>query len=99
MMQVRKKKTTKPRAALKKPALKARTAKSKRGAPEKEQRKRADAANHTSKSRVQAPVAMKAGEAPTAIALPERKAQEFPVLWPALAMMRMWLGPRKSTRT
>ena len=50
MMQVRKKKTTKPRAALKKPALKARTAKSKRGAPEKEQRKRADAANHTSKS-------------------------------------------------
>ena len=50
MMQVRKKKTTKPHAALKKPALKARTAKSKRGAPEKEQRKRADAANHTSKS-------------------------------------------------
>jgi len=97
MMKVRKKATTKPRAALKKPAVKARTAKSKRGVPEKDQGKRVDAA--TTKSRVQAPVAMKAGEVPTAIAPPERKAQEFPALWPALGMMRMWLGPRKSTGT
>ena len=96
MMKGRKKKTTKARAALKKPAVKARTAKSKRGAPEKEQRKPVDAA--TIKSRVQAPVAMKVGEAPTAIAPPERKAQEFPALWPALGMMRMWLGPRKYAR-
>ena len=99
MIKGRKKKTLKARAALKKPAVKARMAKSKRDAPEKEQRTRVDAANHTIKSCVQAPVAIKVEEAAPAAIAPPRKAQEFPVLWPALAMMRMWLGPLKSTRT
>jgi hypothetical protein len=90
MAKLRKKKTTKAHAVLKKSAAKVQTAKSKRGVPKKAQRKHANAAS-PSRSRVQA--ATIKGDAL------HRDAQEFPLLWPALGLMRMWLGPRKSTHT
>jgi hypothetical protein len=34
-----------------------------------------------------------------AAAVAGRDRPDFPLLWPALGMMRMWLGPRKSTHT
>ena len=90
MAKLRKRKTTKAHAVLKKPAAKVQTAKSKRGVPKKAQRKHVNAES-LGRSRVQA-VTIKGDT-------PQRNAQEFPLLWPALGLMRMWLGPRKSART
>ena len=101
MAKVREKKTTKTRAELKKPAVKVQ-AKSKLSAPKKAkaQRKRA-VVSRKGKGPVQAPTAaLKKAERPVAVVAPTgRSKHEFPVLWPALGLMRMWLGPRKSSHT
>ena len=96
MAKLRKKKTTKTHAVLKKPAAKVQTAKSKRGVPKKAQRNVGAAS--PSRSRVQASIAapIKGELPPAVVATPRRNAQEFPLLWPALGLMRMWLGPRRA---
>jgi hypothetical protein len=75
---------------------------SKRGAPKnaKTPRKRA-AVNRASRNRhEQAPLAATmSAQRPVAVAASrERAARAFPFFWPALAMMRMWLGPRETGR-
>jgi len=81
------------RSGSKKPAAKAAKAKSKRAAP-RTSRKRV-VARQTSVIPREAPAAM---IAPAPVA-ESRELRAFPMFWPALAMMRMWLGPRAAQRT
>lgn len=70
--------------------------KSKRATPKqaKKPRKRVDVTSVAVAGGNQAPVV-----AARAAAVAGRDRPDFPLLWPALGMMRMWLGPRKSTHT
>jgi len=91
----------KGRPALKKGTVKT-VPKSKRGAPKpKKAVRKSPAARSASKNHPdQAPItAMMNSKVPTAVvAAPEAKGQEFPLFWPALGLMRMWLGPRKTSQ-
>ena len=102
MATIRRSKSKTRRSGSTKPAAKAVVLKSNRRAPDptKNRRKRVVATRvgkNGNRDTMQVAMPMNA-EAPVAVA--EKRApgsQEFPFFWPALAMMRMWLGPRETT--
>ncbi|TMJ03737.1 MAG: hypothetical protein E6G97_08720 [Alphaproteobacteria bacterium] len=68
-------------------------AKSKRGKPKQaKHRKRVGVTNVATTGGNEAPVLA------ARVAVADRDGPDFPYLWPALGMMRLWLGPRKSPR-
>jgi hypothetical protein len=83
------------RSGAKKPAVKTAKAKSKRAAP-KDSRKRV-VAKPASATLPEAPAATIA-QPPVAVTA-RREPQVLPLFWPALAVMRIWLGPRAPERT
>lgn len=100
MAKVRKLKGKKVRSGSKKTAAKAALLKSKRHAAtgKRKRRERVDAVSRAENGTRSATTMN--GETPVADAgRRERRAQEFPFFWPALAMMRMWLGPQATVST
>ena len=100
MAKVRKLKSKKVRSGSKKTAAKAALLKSKRPAAigKRKRRKRVDVVSRAENG-TRSATTMNA-EAPVADAAKrKRMAQEFPLFWPALAMMRMWLGPQTTGPT
>jgi hypothetical protein len=104
MATLRRSKRKKRHSGSKKPVAKAVVLKSRRHAPiiAKQRRKRvvATPAGKNGNRDATPVVRTMNAEAPVAVAAQrDRMAQEFPFFWPALAMMRMWLGPRETAHS
>jgi hypothetical protein len=106
MATIRRSKSKQRRSGSAKPAAKAVVLKSERRAPitTKNRRKRVVATpvgKNRNRDAIRVAMPMNA-EAPVAVAAKRAQGSQespffWPVFWPALAMMRMWLGPRETT--